>query len=184
MTTNPPDLKVTTLDDLGELARHLAEARNLLATSVAELNAAIEALKADAMPTLRFRIDAAAAAWKALEERIQAHPELFVKPRTVSLHGIKFGIEKGKGVVEVANPKATLKAIRAKLPELAEVLIKQKEEPVKKALLNLTAQQLKAIGVQLTGAGDQVVIRPENGAVDKLVKALIKATVDEGDDTD
>jgi len=172
----------TTLDDLNEGARLLAEARAQLGTLVQAMNAGIEALKANQMPDIRVAIEQASAAWSALELGIQLHPELFVKPRTVAAHGITFGLEKGKGAITFAyDDEKTCDLIRKKLPDLAKTLIAKKEAPVKKAVAQLDAAQLKAIGAAVGSAGDQVVIRPAPSDVDKLVKALVKAELAEGE---
>lgn len=175
MTTTPP----TDLDVIAHQAQLLAQARNQLATAVNELNEGIEALKAEHMGKLRLHIDRAANEWQLLEVLIQKYPHLFIKPRTVSMHGIKFGIEKGAGKIEIDDPVRTVRLIKQKLPDQADVLIATTEKPVKKALGNLTADKLKAVGVTVEGVGDRVVIRPEDGAVDKLVKALISAAVED-----
>jgi hypothetical protein len=168
----------TTLDDLNEGARTLAEARAQLGTLVQALNAGLEAMKAENMPEIRAAIETATAAWQALELGIQLNPQLFVKPRTVAAHGIVFGIQKGKGSIEIADPDATVRLIRKHLPELADTLIATKETPVKKAVERLPVADLKRIGATVVDAGDQVVIRPAPSDVDKLVKALVRAELD------
>jgi hypothetical protein len=178
MTTPPP----LTIDALLERAKLLSEQRAKLNEIVGELQKGIEALKADRMSELRTAIESATNAWTALEADIQAHPELFVKPRTVRAHGIKFGLEKGKGALEIADPANTVRLIRKHLPDQADVLIATVETPVKDALAQLPATELKRIGAELKDAGDRVVIRPADGEMDKLVRALIKAAVDESEE--
>lgn len=171
---------MTTLDELGARARLLAERREHLRKMVAALTRGLEALKDDHMPGIRTAIGEASDAWERLRELVEANPQLFKKPRTVSMHGIKFGFEKGKGGLEIADPDKTVKLIRKHLPEQAEVLIATREVPAKDALAQLPADQLKKLGVNLKGSDDQVVIRPADAEVDKLVKALVKASVEEG----
>ena len=180
MTTATPQRQTAasvSLDDLGRRAQTLAEARNQLATVVGALNEGIELLKVDALPEVSHRIGIAANAWAALQAAINANPHLFVKPRKVSMHGIQFGVEKGKGAIEITDPEETVRLIRRKMPELADVLIATRDVPVKKAIAGLNSKELRAIGVTVTDATDQVVIRPENSSLDKLVKALMKAAV-------
>jgi len=168
----------TTLDDLNDQARALSDARHQLGRMVQALNAGIEALKHEQMPAIRTAIDEATDAWETLERGIQANPQLFVKPRTVASHGVTFGIQKSKGVIKVPDEERTVALIRKHLPEKADVLIASKEVPVKKALEQLPAADLKRIGVQVTEGQDTVVIRPAPSDVDKLVKALVKAEVE------
>ena len=168
----------TTLDDISERARALAESRATLGALMQALNAGLEAMKAECMPDIRQAIEQATTAWQALESQIQANPQLFAKPRTVAAHGIVFGIQKGKGSIEIADPEATVRLIRKHLPELADTLIATKEAPVKKAVERLPVADLKRIGATVVDAGDQVVIRPAPSDVDKLVKALVRAELD------
>lgn len=167
-----------TLEELNARALALSNARLQLGQLVQALNAGIEALKANEMPAIRAAIDQATAAWAALEAGVQGSPELFVKPRTVAAHGVTFGIQKSKGVINIPDADKTVALIRKHLPEKADVLITTKEVPVKKAVEQLTAADLKRIGVQVTEGQDTVVIRPAPSDVDKLVKALVKAEVE------
>lgn len=169
----------TTIDDLAASAGVLAAARGQLGELVQALNAGLEALKADAMPDIRAAIGEASVAWAELEALIRLHPELFVKPRTVAAHGIVFGLEKGKGAIEIADADRTAELIRKHLPELAPTLLAVKAVPVRKAIAQLSAADCRRIGVQLVDATDQVVIRPAPSDVDKLVRALVRAELDE-----
>src|SRR5574337_421285 len=174
-------MTTTTLDEITDNARLLADARTHLGELMHALSAGLEALKADRMPDIRHAIVAASAAWQALELSIQINPQLFVRPRTVSAHGITFGLEKGKGTITVADPDRTCALIRKHLPEQADVLIAARDMPVKKALAQLSAADLKRIGATVTDVGDRVVIRPAPSDVDKLVKALVRTELDEAD---
>ena len=49
----------------------------------------------------------------------------------------------------------------------------------KEALAQLSAAELKKIGVTLSEAGDQTVVRPVDSEVDKMVDALLKAATGE-----
>lgn len=179
MSTSTTTAASITLSGITDQARNLAQARNYLAGAVNQLNEAIEALKAEHMDQLRLHVEAAANEWSLLEAMIQAAPHLFVKPRTVSMHGIKFGVEKGAGKIEIEDPVRTVRLIKKHLPDQADVLIQTTEKPVKKALANLPAAQLKTLQISVEGVGDRVVIRPEDGAIDKLVKTLISAATED-----
>lgn len=168
----------TPLDEVIDAARVLAQGRELLAKRVRSLQEAIDHLKADRLPEVRQCIETASAAWLALETLVQAHPELFVRPRTVEAHGIVFGMAKGRGGLEIEDEERTVALIKRHLPEQADVLIATRERPVKDALLQLPAADLKRIGVNVKETGDRVVIKPADGDVDKLVKALVTAAVE------
>jgi len=169
----------TPLDEISDAARVLGERRDHLAKLVKALTTGLEALKTDSLPAMRIAIAEASTAWESLKALIEANPNLFVKPRTVALHGIKVGYAKGKGGLEIEDPERTVKLIKKHMPDQADVLIATEETPVKDALAQLSAEQLKKLGVNVKGTADQVVIRPADGEVDKLVKALIKAETEE-----
>lgn len=171
----------TPLDTVHENAKALAEARLQLSQLVRELEAGIEALKADHMPEIRRAVDAASTAWSRLEAIITAHPKLFVKPKKLKAHGITFGYEKGKGSIDIPDAKKTIQLIRKHLPDQAGVLIDIEETPSKAAIAQLSVEQLKKIGAHVTEAGDRVVIRAADTDTDKIMKALIKAAVTEGE---
>lgn len=171
----------TTLDQLIDGAKVLADRREHLTTIVAALTKAIEELKADRMPALRAAIDEASSAWSGLEDLIKANPGLFIKPRKVQAHGITFGLEKGKGSLDMPDPDKTVRLINKLFPDQADVLIDVKEVPAKGALQQLSAADLKRLGVEVKGAGDRAVIRASDGETDKLVKALIKSAVEDDD---
>lgn len=166
---------MTTIDELEAGARLLQERRQRLALMVTAVNNGIEELKGSALPQLRVAIDAAAGAWSRLEQLVREHPELFAKPRSLSMHGIEFGWKKGAGRLEIDNEDKTVALIRRHLPEQAGVLIATKEVPVKKALMQLQAAELAKIGARISGTGDGVFIKPADSQLDKLVKALLTA---------
>lgn len=174
-------MTTTTLDHITDSARLLADARSHLGELMHALSAGLEALKADSLPDIRNAIVAATAAWQSLELSIQINPQLFVQPRTVSAHGITFGLEKGKGAITISDPDKTIALIRKHLPEQAHLLITTREVPLKKALAQLSAADLKRIGATVSDAGDRVVIRPAPSDVDKLVKALVRTELEEAE---
>lgn len=168
-----------TLEDLTRRAARLAAARDRLGNILGALNADIQALRDRAMPLAQPAIDAAAAEKKALEAEIQANPHLFEKPRTMVASGIKFGLAKGRGEIDIPDPKRTVTLIKKHLPEQASVLIDTKETPAKAAIGQLSAADLKRIGCEVRDSGDRVVIAPADSEVDKLVRQLMKAALDE-----
>ncbi len=52
-------------------------------------------------------------------------------------------------------------------------LVRTRKEPNKQALAELPAADLKKLGVTIVDAGDEVVIRPVDGDIDRLVDALM-----------
>jgi hypothetical protein len=166
------------LDPIDAKARVYAEARDRLAGSVAALNVAIDALKREQLPVIKRHLRRAFELENELRGLVECNPQLFTKPRTVVLHGVKLGFQKGAGAISFDDPEHVCKLIEKKLPDMADVLISRNPKPVKKALQQLSVQQLKAIGCQVEEAGDRVVVKAVDSAVDKLVTALLKSMAD------
>ena len=62
-------------------------------------------------------------------------------------------------------------------------MIRTVEEPVKDALAQLPAADLRKLGVQVEEAGDHVYIKAADSDVDKLVAAILKeGAVDEAEE--
>lgn len=160
-------------------AKFYADARAAVSTIVTELNDGIEALKRSRMKDLKRCINAAAEQQDKLKALIEERPDLFVKPRTVVMHGIKLGYAKGKGSVEFDDAERVADRVAKHFGEQFDVLIATKHTPVKAALCQLSAADLKKLGVTVEGTDDVVVIKPTDSAVDKLVTALLRAATDE-----
>jgi len=165
---------MTTLNEIEAKAKAYAAARATLADYVAELNAGLDALKRENLPRVKRALARAADLQSELQALVAAAPQHFVKPRTLVLHGIKVGYEKGKGTIVFEDAEQVVALIDKKLPDLADMLVRTERKPLKTALAQLTVQQLKAIGCQVQEAGDQVVVRAVDAEVDKLVAALLK----------
>jgi hypothetical protein len=165
---------MATLNEIERSAKKYAEAREHLASIVAAMNEGIEAIKRDNMKRLKKAVAEAANHHDALKALIEQAPQLFVKPRSITLNGIKLGFQKGKGKIKWDDPEQVVRLIKKHFPEQADVLIATTEKPVKEALNGLTAAELKKIGISVTEGGDAVFIKPADSAVDKMVDALLK----------
>lgn len=160
--------------DFEKMAENLATARMMLKERVLALEAEIAALKKKHLPEIRKWADNAAQKQMELYEAIGDHPERFVKPRTMILHGIKFGYMKGKGEIFWENDARVVALIRKHFPEQADALIKITETPIKSVLAKMPAADLKKIGVTLDGASDEIIIKFTDSEIDKIVNAVLK----------
>lgn len=160
-------------------AREYRRAKDTLTERANELHEQIETAKRSRILGLRNAVAKTKEAAATLQAAIEAYPQGFLKPRTVVLEGVKLGFQKAKGKISWEDDDQVIKLIRKHLPEAADVLIKSTDKPVRDALSNLTAAELKKIGVSVTEAGDEVVIKDTTAAVDKLVAALLKGAEEE-----
>lgn len=163
-----------TLDEIDQITHRYANAREELHTRVLALTDTIEEAKRRKMPGIKKAVRDASEAMDRLHAALEASPSLFVKPRTVVIAGIRIGFAKGAGKLVIDDPDKVVGLIRKHHPDQADLLIKVSECPIRKALANLSVADLKKLGVTVEDTGDQVVIKPTDSEVDKLVDALLK----------
>lgn len=174
---------MTTLQDIEARAKRYADHRANLASQVGDLNDALAAIKRKHLPAIKRTLARVAEEQDALKALIDDAPQLFVKPRTRVLHGVKLGFAKGKGSIQFDDAERVCALIVKHLPDQADVLFTVRRKPVVAAIAQLAAADIKRIGCRVIDSGDQVVIKPVDSDVDKLVDALLdKAT--EADDED
>ncbi len=171
-----------TLTDIQALAKTFADARGVLAERVQALQDELETIKRRRLPGIKLAVAAARDAQDELVRAIDASRPLFTNPKTITAHGIRCGIQKGKGKITWAKgaDDKIVAAIERKLAAKASVLIRIEKKPIKKALSGLTVDELKAIGCTVTEVGEQVFVKATDDDVDKLVSALLdeKAATD------
>lgn len=162
------------LDPIEKAAKTLRAARDVLSDRATALQEELDSATKRKLPGLRNAVAAVAQADADLKAAIQQAPLQFLKPRSVVLHGLKLGFEKGKSKIDWEDDDQVVKLIRRHFPEQFDVLCKTTEKPVKAALSGLTAAELKKLGISVEGTGDVVFVRDSTAGVDKLVKALLK----------
>lgn len=170
----PPEL--ASLNDIERRAKFYAVAREDLAALVTSLNDDIQALQRKSLPDIKRAVARASEHHVKLEALLLQRPDLFVKPRTTILHGIKLGYQKTKDSLEY-DAEVVIQQVKEKLPEKASGLIRTKEELVPEAIKLLTAEEREAVGITDVEGKDKVVISPTDSAIDKAVAALLKAAV-------
>lgn len=161
--------------------RTYAEARAVLASRVSALHDELEKAKRRSLPGIKRALGAAKAAEEELQATIEAHPELFEKPRSVILHGVRVGYQKAKGTLQWEDDDRVVELIARHHPDLLDTLVKRIEKPIKAALNTLSVGELKKLGVTVIESGDQVLIKAVDSEVDKLVDALLRDAGDEAE---
>lgn len=167
-----------TMENIEKAAKLYSEKRAVLHESVTALEADIAALKRARLPAIRRQVAAASSAESILRVAIAESPEVFQKPKTRVLHGIKVGFAKAKGKITFADAETVVKLIRKHFPGQADNLIQTKETPFKPGLNQMTAAELKKIGVTVKETTDEVVVSSTDSETDKLISALLAATSD------
>lgn len=163
-----------TLSEIEKLTKAFADVRQQLAERVRSLEDEIMGLKRRRLPVIKNTVNAVIERQSHLKAALEDSKDLFVKPKTLIIHGVKVGFQKAKGKITWADDAQVVKLIKKHLPEQADVLIKTTEKPIKDALTNLPAADLKRIGVTVEETGDQPVIKATDSEIDKFVDGLLK----------
>jgi hypothetical protein len=163
-----------TFAQIEEAALSFSTARRKLSDFVGDLETQMAELKRKAIKPIRDNVDATAEKQSLLYNLLKEAKDLFVSPRTVVLHGIKVGYQKGKGRVEYNDAAMVVERVRKHLPKEFDDLIETKYVPNADALAKLDASTLRKLGVNIVDADDQIVLKPTDSAVDKVVNALLK----------
>lgn len=168
-----------TLEQIAKATRQFADARRELSALVDATNRRMRLIYEDNLHQIRKLLARTTDSRAALEALILAAPELFARPRTIVVHGVKIGLRKGKGGLEWDDEEQVVRLIKKLFPDQADVLIRTSEQPVKNALAELSASDLKRLGVTVEETGDVPVIQPADSVVDKIVKAFFKSASSE-----
>lgn len=163
-----------TLTEIESLAEKYAEAHSRLGEDVEAVEAAIRNIKKKMLPIIKRRAAEAAAAKQELVTAVEASPGLFEKPRTRLFHGVKCGLGKKKGRVEWDDEGKVIARIEKLLPkDQVELLIRTDKSVHKPAVYDLTAADLKRLGITIVGDGDEPVVKVTGSDIEKLVDALL-----------
>ncbi len=173
-----------TLAEIEKLTKDYADARASLAATMRALEEKIEGIKRQYLPGITTQVGIAKARRLELKNALEDSKDLFVKPRTVIIHGIKVGFQKGKGKIEFNKSEVdrVVALIEKHFPERAADLIETKKTPIKKALNRLTVKDLRKLGIEVDDSTDAVVIKPTDTQIGKLVDRLLKEKDDEAEE--
>ena len=163
-----------TLGEIELLTKAYSDGYTKLSDKVRELNDEIDAVKRKHMRYIKGYAEDAVELKSKLSAAIEDSKELFDKPKSIVIHGMKVGIQKGKGRITVPDEEKTILLIRKHLPDQEDALIKVEEKLIRAALNNLTAGDIKKVGLNLIESTDEVLIKPTGSDIDKIVTALLK----------
>ncbi|MBS3918084.1 MAG: host-nuclease inhibitor Gam family protein [Deltaproteobacteria bacterium] len=165
---------MATMQEIENATRSYAVARKELAMKCQALEEEIAQAKKRHLGAIKKSVEVAKTYQSRLGGLIEDSAELFSKPRTAVFYGIKVGFQKGKGGLAWDDDSHVVKLVKKLFPDQAETLIKVAESPAKAALAQLPAADLKRLGIEVIDSGDQVLIKPTDSEVDKLVNALLR----------
>ena len=168
-----------TMTGIEKLCRTYADSRGKLDRISGEIREKRRKAVRARLTMLTRRVAEVSAAQDALRDALEASPELFVKPRTRALAGVKVGYRKMPGAL-VCDEARTIGLIRKHLGarSTAELVIVT-EKLDKAALRKLDARTLAKVGARMVDVDDEIVIKAAQGDLDKLVDALLSDGADE-----
>ena len=172
---------IRTLDDIMALAKCYAAARDATNEVRSDLARRVRKALHSRHRALRSRIAEEEVAREELEAAIEAAPELFEKPRTRAVDGIKFGMRKQTGAIDFGDEAKVIERIRKKFPDRVDVLVRTTVAVDKTALRKLPARELAMLGVSIADAVDEVTIKAAVTDADRLAEA-IRAFLPDADD--
>lgn len=162
------------LGDIEKLTKAFSDARQIVADRVRAMEDEMQAIKRRRMPGIKSAVNTVIGQQSGLKAALEESRALFVRPKTMVINGIKVGFAKAKGKISWIDDDQVVKLIEKYLPDQAEILIKTTKMPIKKALEQLSAADLKKIGVTVNETSDHVVIKSTDDEIDKFVDALLK----------
>lgn len=169
-----------TLRDIETATTAFGIARADLGDTVRQLQRELDAVRARYIKQIRREVAKAADKQSELKALVERAPHLFIKPRTLVIQGVKVGFQKGKGGIEFDDPDKVVELIHKHYDEAEALsLLIVTEKPDKTVLAELTVAELKKLGCTVRDTGDEIVIRPVDGEVDKIVTALLKDATEE-----
>lgn len=171
MNTSIPS--IPQMDQIESLAGAFATARGELAEQLETLRDAQEAAKRQRIRYIRTALAKFTVTHDELKAAVECSADIFKSPKTRMLNGIKVGFMKQRGKLEIDNNESVVKLIRKYFPEQFDALVKTTYTPVRPALQNLPAVDMKRLGVRVTDDVDAVVIKAADSDLDKLIDALI-----------
>ena len=159
--------------DLEILCRQYSQAHASLGERVSELHEEIGRIKRKHL----YRIKKAAARagiHKGESIRyVQNHLEEFHRPRTRTFHGVKVGLQTGRGKVVFSDKAATVRAIERDYGHIVDVLLKTTKTSLVRGLQQLDARQLAALGVEIRQTGSSIIVRLIDSEIEKMVDAYL-----------
>ena len=164
------------LGDIEQITKEYAAEREALTSQVKSLEEEIAVCKRKYIGAIKKAVEITTEKRSLLYAAIEESPELFIRPKTMILYGIRIGYMKSKGRYEWDDEEQVIKLIKRHFPDTWEEFINATEKVVKGNLGTITANDLKRLGVRVIADSDEVVIKGIDSEIDKLVEALLKDT--------
>lgn len=163
----------TTMTEIEQAARDYAANARALRDEQEAFDKRVDEIKEEYIGKIMNLAKKAAESKQLLLTIISDAQELFQKPKTQTISGVKVGFIKQKGKLEVPNMEATIRILRSDYKDIAAAAIRVKEDIVKEVLGSLPGDDLKKLGVTITADMDKAVAALTDGALEKMINKVI-----------
>lgn len=168
-----------TLSDIRAAAEQLSNAHNDTSATAAHLQAEIKSAIGPILERYQTTLDRyaeAEAVWhRRLDELLASAPQLFVKPRSLSVDGVKAGYRKAEDTLDWDDEAVVIARIEALFPEQVDLLVRSQRSLNIDAVTLLEPAQRQRIGVRSISGADSHYISIGDNDVEKLAKLVIAA---------
>ena len=137
--SQPQEITISTIDTQ---CKNYAAKRLLLSERVLALQSELAEVQRRHIAGIKSAANSCKDQLAEIRTTIEEVPTLFLKPKTLTLHGIKVGYQKGKGKLDWDDSAKVCDKIRKHFPEQADILIITEEKPSADALKQLAAADL------------------------------------------
>lgn len=163
-----------TISDLEKHARIYVLSTNALSVAMKEQETELNQIKEKYADRIKSAVTDVALNHEVLCDLVATSPDLFKKPKTMIVHGLRLGFIKRKGKLILSLSQD---AIVAKLKTLfglgVDRYVKTTHKLKKGELSSLPADQLKKLGISVSATGDAVVVKFDESDSEKFVAALL-----------
>ncbi|MFV0678972.1 hypothetical protein [Ottowia sp.] len=170
----------TPIESMRKKAADYAAQRDKLAALVQAMKDEMSTIERGAMPDILRAARRISALHNDLAGQISASPECFDKPRTLVVDGLKFGLQKQKGSITWDSDEQLIKRADGLLDKGVisgdeyGALIRTERRVNAAALALLDGGTLKRLGASVASDTDAVLIKSTDGAVQKMVAAIVR----------
>jgi len=168
-----------TLAQIETAAERYEKSSAILEQLIADLEVDLESVKQKHLRGIKKQAAEVANHEAELHSLIEgAGPGMFVRPRTITIHGVKVGYTLSQGTLTFTDEETVINLIKRYRKDEIATLIRTTEAVNKDALKLLPAQDLAKLGCKIENAGDQVICKRVAGEVEKLINKLITKLVE------
>lgn len=168
------------IEELEPLAKQLDKLRQDLQARLQTCGDELRVVARRHDEKIRRALELVAQARTELLERVAEAPELFVRPRSFVTNGVRFGFQKEKGSLVWDDTARVIERAEEFLSqEQYDFVVQQQLSLVKPALQQLSAQELRKIGVRLEGAGDVAYVKFVGSNLERWAEGMLAAMSDE-----